>query len=57
MFFPLMVIRRYLKLTINYCIENGLMNMKTEELEKLDLPFKIEFIPEVFPRPESLKMT
>lgn len=51
-----MVIRRYLKLTINHCIDNQLMDKNISELIEMDLPFKIEFIPQVFPKPDTLKM-
>ncbi|PZM77261.1 MAG: hypothetical protein DKM50_13610 [Candidatus Margulisiibacteriota bacterium] len=48
-FLPLMIIRRYLKLTFNYCIENNLIDKKIEELKDLVLPFRIDLLPIAFP--------
>ena len=56
-FLPLMIIRRYLKLTFNYCIENNLIDRKTEELKELKLPFKIDFLPTSFPNPKELTLS
>ena len=53
-FLPLMIIRRYLKLTFSYCYENGLLDKKIEDLEKLELPFKIKLLPIDFPKPVNL---
>lgn len=53
-FLPLMIIRRYLKLTFSYCIEKELIDKKIEELKSMDLPFKIELLPTNFPNPSEL---
>jgi hypothetical protein len=53
-FLPLMIIRRYLKLTFNYCLENQLIDKNIEELKDLELPFKIELLPTSFPKPYKL---
>ncbi len=53
-FLPLMIIRRYLKLTFYYCSDNGLIDKKIEEIKAMDLPFKIELLPKVFPNPKEL---
>lgn len=53
-FLPLMVIRRYLKLTFKYCIENDLIDKQVIELKELELPFKIEFLPISYPKPTEL---
>ncbi len=53
-FLPLMIIRRYLKLTFNYCNQNGLLDKKIEELKDLELPFRIDFLPTNFPKPNEL---
>ena len=53
-FLPLMIIRRYLKLTFNYCNENGLLDKKIEELKDMELPFKIDLLPINFPSPNEL---
>jgi hypothetical protein len=45
-----MIIRRYLKLTFNYCLENQLIDKNIEELKDLELPFKIELLPTLFPK-------
>lgn len=55
-FLPLMIIRRYLKLTFNYCEQNNLLDESIDNLKKMELPFKIEFIPINFPAPGSLKL-
>ena len=53
-FLPLMIIRRYIKLTFNYCLENNLMDKKIEELNGLELPFKIDLLPTSYPNPNEL---
>ena len=55
-FLPLMIIRRYLKLTFNYCDEHGLLDKKIEELKDLELPFKIDLLPINFPNPNVLTL-
>ena len=53
-FLPLMIIRRYLKLTFNYCLENQIIDKNIEELKDLELSFKIELLPTLFPKPYKL---
>jgi len=53
-FLPLMIIRRYLKLTFTYCSENNLIDKRLEELQGLELPFKIELLPTNYPQPNEL---
>jgi hypothetical protein len=53
-FLPLMIIRRYLKLTYSYCAENGLLVKKIDELKAIELPFKIHLLPTTFPKPCGL---
>lgn len=53
-FLPLMIIRRYLKLTFSYCKENGLLEKQIEELKNMELPFKIELLPTSYPKPTEL---
>ncbi len=53
-FLPLMVIRRYLKLTFGYCVENGLIDNKISELKEMKLPFRIELLPTSYPKPAEL---
>jgi len=53
-FLPLMIIRRYLKLTFNYCLENDLIDKKIEELYGKELPFKIDLLPTSYPSPNEL---
>lgn len=55
-FLPLMIIRRYLKLTFNYCVNNDLMDKSLNEINELELPFKINYLPISFPEPEHLKL-
>jgi hypothetical protein len=52
-----MIIRRYLKLTFHYCIENNLIDRKIEELKELKLPFKIDLLPTSFPNPKELTLS
>ena len=56
-FLPLMIIRRYLKLTFNYCSEKELLDNKIEDLKKMELPFRVDFIPTNFPNPNELTLT
>ncbi|MFU8843696.1 MAG: HNH endonuclease, partial [Bacteroidales bacterium] len=53
-FLPLMIIRRYLKLTFNYCNYNGLLDKNIEELKEMELPFKINLLPTNYPNPNEL---
>ena len=55
-FLPLMIIRRYLKLTYSYCIENNLIDKKIEDLTEMELPFKIDLLPTSYPLPIYLIM-
>lgn len=56
-FLPLMIIRRYLKLTFNFCIENNLIDKKIEELKDMELPFKINLLPISYPNPNELNLS
>lgn len=53
---PLMVLRRYLKLVVLYCIENELMDCQIREIKKQKHPFNISHIPVSFPKPDKLKL-
>jgi hypothetical protein len=53
-FLPLMIIRRYLKLTFKHCSDNGLLDKKIEALKDMELPFKINLLPVNFPQPNEL---
>ncbi len=53
-FLPLMIIRRYLKLTFIYCDNHNLLDKKIEDLKTMELPFKIDFLPMQFPKPDEL---
>lgn len=53
-FLPLMIIRRYLKLTFHYCNDNGLIDKKITELSGMELPFRIDLLPTNFPNPDEL---
>jgi len=53
-FLPLMIIRRYIKLTFNYCNDNGLIDKKIDEIKGLELPFRIDLLPTNFPNPNEL---
>ena len=49
-----MIIRRYLKLTFNYCNTHNLLDNNIDDLKTMELPFKIEFLPTEFPKPNEL---
>ncbi len=51
---PLQILRNYLKLIIQYCKENDLMNCDLDTCCELKLPFSIENLPFVFPKPQEL---
>jgi hypothetical protein len=53
-FLPLMIIRRYLKLTFNYCNTYNLLDNNIDDLKTMELPFKIAFLPTNFPKPNEL---
>lgn len=55
-FLPLMIIRRYLKLTFNYCSEHNLLDKTIDELIDMQLPFRIDLLPTKFPKPNELKL-
>ena len=55
-FLPLMIIRRYLKLTITFCIDNDFMDTKLSDLDLQEIPFKIHFIPINYPTPDKLRL-
>ena len=51
---PLLLLRRYLKLAVDYCVENEIMDMPLEEVQ--DVPFSISAIPHDFPPPSELRL-
>ena len=51
---PLMILRRYLKLVVIYCLENGLMECAVNQLKSQKNPFNIEYIPVSYPKPSEL---
>jgi hypothetical protein len=53
-FLPLMIIRRYLKLTYEYCLINSLLDKRVEDLKGIGLPFRIDLLPINFPQPSEL---
>ena len=55
-FLPLMIIRRYLKLTFNYRNENGLLDKQVDEITGMELPFRIDLLPTNFPKPNELTL-
>jgi len=40
-----LIIRRYLKLIINYCKKHNILDKNINEIQSLQLPFKIKYIP------------
>lgn len=53
-FLPLSVLRRYLKLSIQYAQENGLIDIPVEAASELALPFALNLIPQKYPMPADL---
>jgi hypothetical protein len=51
---PLDVLRNYMKLVIQFCIENKLMENKAELACEFNLPFSFTHIPLDFPQPKEL---
>ena len=51
---PLFLLRRYLKIAINFCKENGFM--ENEITVEMNLPFQINKIPVNYPAPAELIM-
>ncbi|MDR1983421.1 MAG: HNH endonuclease [Prevotellaceae bacterium] len=56
-FLPLMIIRRYLKLVYGYCDKHNLLDLSIDELDDINLPFNVNFLPIKFPEPQNLKLT
>ena len=54
---PLMILRRYLKLIIEFCENENLMGVSVEDLKNQNYPFNIESVPVSFPKPNLLIMT
>jgi hypothetical protein len=55
-FLPLMIIRRYLKLTYNYCNGKGLLDMRIDDLKDKEFPFRIDLLPTKYPNPIELTL-
>jgi len=55
-FLPLMIIRRYLKLAIAFCVDNNLMDIKLSEINSNEIPFKLKSIPCNYPTPNKLRL-
>lgn len=53
---PLMVLRRYLKLAIDWSVTNDAMNLSIEAARQAQLPFKVDFVPIQFPTPDALRL-
>jgi hypothetical protein len=51
---PLLLLRRYLKLTIEYCRRNDLLAVPLDSAG--DLPFSLEAVPRSFPQPPLLAL-
>ena len=51
---PMQVLRNYMKLVIQYCVENDLMEKDIDTSCEINLPFSIEHIPLNFPQPNLL---
>ncbi|MDO4627810.1 MAG: HNH endonuclease [Planctomycetia bacterium] len=54
---PIYILQRYLKLAMQYCDENGLMEEEEENLNWEDFPFSLREIPDEFPQPSELVLS
>lgn len=55
--FPsIMVLRRYLKIIRNLCLELGIMNERLEEVEAIILPFDLSKIPTNYPKCSEISL-
>jgi hypothetical protein len=54
---PLMVLRRYLKLAIDWSSNNAAMELDLQSAKEFGLPFNIDLIPIRFPPPGNLSLT
>jgi len=55
--FPsLLLLRRYLKVVIEYCSTNQLMDLPLDKAKTTALPFSLEHVPQVFPKPSELRL-
>jgi len=55
-FLPIFIIRRYIKLVYYHAEENNLLALSMQDLKKMTLPYKPEFIPISYPPPAILKL-
>lgn len=53
---PLMILRRYLKLTIAFCLENDMMDLSVEDAKNNPTPFSLAHIPTKYPHPNILRL-
>lgn len=49
---PIHIIAHYLKLIYLYAKDHNLLTKHREELEAMDLPFNLNYIPLTYPQPE-----
>lgn len=49
---PIDILQHYLKQIFHYSEENKLLSLQIDEIAKMTLPFKYEFIPLDYPQPE-----
>ncbi len=54
---PLMILRRYLKLIYQICIDKDILDRDIEYLESANLPFKQKDIPINYPSPDKCALT
>lgn len=53
---PLLVLRRYLKLVLQFCETNGIMDSPIDSLDDSGWPFRLKNIPIDFPAPSELHL-
>lgn len=54
LFPPLLVLRRYLKLVLQHCVDAGIMDSEIDSVDDSVLPFTLKSIPTDYPAPIAL---
>ncbi|MDW7670588.1 MAG: HNH endonuclease [Bacillota bacterium] len=53
---PILTLRRYLKIAIEYLKENDYLDRPFTDLQNLPIPFRLELLPYTFPQPSELRL-
>lgn len=55
-FAPILLLRRYLKLALEFSLEHGLLDTPLVQARTMDLPFSVDAIPHRYPGPAELAL-